>query len=679
MSFGTTLGGMGYSSLGMANAREAEQQATSRLMLQQDAAMRMRMMQEQDAAAKAARSRMDEYAKRTRGELAPLPDATATGQAAPAPYPPATTTGSPQASVSTSAPTAPPAAKTDYAGPAAFYDNYAKEQEAKLAALKSDPDYQAKQDRHTLKKVGAGVADVVEAPLNLGSNAVTLASNAVDRGVNAVAGRTVHAPQPYTSTTAHSDAVPPNEEASLTKGISQSKAASAKLKALQGADTGKRVAGAPVTDNFITSAVPDILAHMPQASPIVTPELVKAVIGVENASRNPNAVSPKGAFGVMQTIPSTFNAMSKTYFNGALDKASGADQFAAGVAYLNHLASVELPRLGIPVTAENVLSAYQQGPSGLAKNGISAGVNDGITNNQQYVQKVMAGMGGAAPSAGGQRAPAGASQYPPSAAFQATSTGPTMSGPNIDRSMANWKETAKLLQMRVQNAYDPREKDAAILQLHAHNLSGQDMQVQNLQRMAANNPNAMNQLVGLFGGQNGAQYAVARDDKGNVQLVNADGSPVQGQLGLPMPASTLAANIGNSMRQDIQAQNAQVAAIYNQTFAKEKATADAKGPYEERLQSMKNQGNLAATQLHGENSMNVALIRAIEQSRSQGAPVPTQDGGLALWNHDNTVSIYAPPTKNPKNGLPMYAEPQIIQQGHPLLAGMGQITAKVND
>lgn len=678
MSFGTTLGGMGYSSVGMDHAAREENNRTNQLMLQQNEAMRMRMMQEQDAAAKAARARMDEYAKRTPGTPAPLPDATAgetpTRPAQPTSAP-AATSGAPQ-TPATAAPTAPPAQKTDYAGPAAFYDDYAKEQEAKLAALKGDPDYQAKQDQATLKKLAARSIDSTALPLSVGRNAAVAVGKGVNKAVGAVTGKAGPLEKSeYSSLTPTSDSLPPSDEAQLTKGISEAKSASAKLKSLQGADSAKRVASSPITDNFVTTAVPDILAHMPQRSPIVTPELVTAVMGVENRSRDPKAVSPKGAFGVMQTIPATFDSMSKTYFGGVLDKTSGADQFAAGVAYLNHLASVELPRLGIPVTPENVLSAYQQGPGGLAKNGISAGVNDGITNNQQYVQKVMAGMGGAQTAA----APAGASQYPPSAAFQATSTGPAMSAPNTNQSMANYAETTKLLQMRVQNAYDPREKDAAILQLHAHNLSGQDMQIQNLQRMAANNPNAMNQLVGLFGGQNGAQYAVARDNKGNVQLVNADGSPVQGQLGLPMPAATLAANLGNAMRQDIQAQNAQVAALYSQSFAKHRGEADAKAPGEERLQAMKNEGNLAATQIHGENSMNVALIRAIEQSMSQGAPVPLPDGGMALWNHDGTASIYSPPTKNPTTGLPMYSPPQLIQQGHPMLAGMGQITAKVND
>ncbi len=618
----------------------------------------MRMMQEQDAAARAARARMDEYAKRTPGAPAPLPDATA-GETLATPPPPAPATpavtgdrnyGNEGRSV--------PAPKTDYAGPAAFYDDYAKQQESNLAALRASPDYQARTDQATLKKGAAGYVDALALPVTVGRNVAVAAGKGINRAIGAVTGKAGPAEKSeYSSLTPMSDYVAPSDEAALTKGISEAKGAAAKLRELQAAD-----------------------AAAETSKPAGRMSLADALYRQESSSGAADTSKPNyaGAIGPMQIKPDTWAQYQR---QGVIHKdwniADPKQNLAGGRA----LADYYEQKYGDPARAA---AAYYGGEGAVEADGtIHREWRDKKNPNAptvgQYVDQVMARMNGGAPATQTAYAPAGASQYPPPPAFQATSIGPTMSAPNTNQSMANYAETTKLLQMRVQNAYDPREKDAAILQLHAHNLSGQDMQIQNLQRVAANNPAALNQLVGLFGGQNGAQYAVARDNKGNVQLVNADGSPVQGQLGLPMPAATLAANLGGSMRQDIQAQNAQVAAIYSQTFTKEKATADAKNPGEQELQRLKNQGNIATTQIHGENQLNVALLRAIEQSQQQGAPVPIEGGGLALWNHDNTVSLYSPPTKNPTTGLPMYTPPQIIQQGHPLLAGMGQITAKVND
>jgi len=86
----------------------------------------------------------------------------------------------------------------------------------------------------------------------------------------------------------------------------------------------------------------------------VDPELVDLVIRMESGY-NPNAVSPKGARGVMQLMPAT----ARQY--GVRDVFDPHDNIGGGVRYLRDL----LGRYGNDVT--RALAAYNAGPEAVAR------------------------------------------------------------------------------------------------------------------------------------------------------------------------------------------------------------------------------------------------------------------------------------------------------------------------
>jgi soluble lytic murein transglycosylase-like protein len=90
----------------------------------------------------------------------------------------------------------------------------------------------------------------------------------------------------------------------------------------------------------------------------VRTDLVKAVMQVESAF-NPRALSPKGAMGLMQLMPST----ARQY--GVQDPFDPAQNVRGGVAYLRHL----LDRYGN--NEQLALAAYNAGPGAVDKYGQS--------------------------------------------------------------------------------------------------------------------------------------------------------------------------------------------------------------------------------------------------------------------------------------------------------------------
>jgi len=104
----------------------------------------------------------------------------------------------------------------------------------------------------------------------------------------------------------------------------------------------------------------------------VDPDLVRAVIQAES-NFNPQAVSPKGAMGLMQLMPATAREMAVT------DPFNPEENIQGGVRYLSEL--LQLLNHKLPLA----LAAYNAGPTKvLARNEIPP-----IEETKDYVQRVL--------------------------------------------------------------------------------------------------------------------------------------------------------------------------------------------------------------------------------------------------------------------------------------------------
>lgn len=117
----------------------------------------------------------------------------------------------------------------------------------------------------------------------------------------------------------------------------------------------------------------DALIAQAAATHGVPPDLVTRVVAAESGG-NPNAVSPKGASGLMQLMPATARSLGVT---NALDPTQNV---YAGTSYLGQL----LRKYGDPSTA---LTAYNWGPGNVDKFGPDAAP----TETKAYVAKITGG------------------------------------------------------------------------------------------------------------------------------------------------------------------------------------------------------------------------------------------------------------------------------------------------
>jgi hypothetical protein len=115
--------------------------------------------------------------------------------------------------------------------------------------------------------------------------------------------------------------------------------------------------------------------------------LVRAVIQVESAF-NPRALSPKGAMGLMQLMPST----AATF--GVIDPFNPAENIRAGVRYLRQL----LDRYND--NEQLALAAYNAGPGAVDKYGSKV---PPYKETQNYVKKISGIQGAATAAAPGRR------------------------------------------------------------------------------------------------------------------------------------------------------------------------------------------------------------------------------------------------------------------------------------
>jgi soluble lytic murein transglycosylase-like protein len=110
----------------------------------------------------------------------------------------------------------------------------------------------------------------------------------------------------------------------------------------------ERTAGAPVMSDPLAGFVAEA------AQRFAIPERwIRAVIAIESAAAA-QAVSPKGAMGLMQIMPETWSALRQRYGLGA-DPFDPHDNIIAGTAYLRELCD----RYGVP----GCLAAYNSGPA----------------------------------------------------------------------------------------------------------------------------------------------------------------------------------------------------------------------------------------------------------------------------------------------------------------------------
>jgi soluble lytic murein transglycosylase-like protein len=144
-------------------------------------------------------------------------------------------------------------------------------------------------------------------------------------------------------------------------------AASGDIFAIHNPDGSISFTDAPVTAEYkvvIRESQPDpkplqgwkAVAHREAVRKRLDPLLVKAMIYVESRE-NPNAISPKGAMGLMQLMPGTARAL------GVEDPFRPGDNIRGGVQYLADMVERFRGRLDL------ALAAYNAGPGAVEKYG----------------------------------------------------------------------------------------------------------------------------------------------------------------------------------------------------------------------------------------------------------------------------------------------------------------------
>lgn len=118
----------------------------------------------------------------------------------------------------------------------------------------------------------------------------------------------------------------------------------------------------------------DGMVHMASAEYGVQPELLHAVIAVES-NYDQNALSPKGAMGLMQLMPDT----ARRY--GVTNRNDPADNLMGGARYLAYLLNIFNQNVKLAV------AAYNAGENAVIKYGYQI---PPYKETQNYVQKVSA-------------------------------------------------------------------------------------------------------------------------------------------------------------------------------------------------------------------------------------------------------------------------------------------------
>ena len=183
----------------------------------------------------------------------------------------------------------------------------------------------------------------------------------------------------------------------------------------------------------------------PAAPTAATDALVKAMTQVESSGR-PGAVSPSGAVGLMQVRPST--AMNPGYgvpnifdflrYEGTRNEAIATEFLKdpqTGAAYGRAYMDAMLREFG--GNLDHALAAYNMGP-GAAKKWVAEGADPAKLNREtrEYIPKVRAELGQAAPTTAAQPAAQPAAETPPADAGPvATALRPGVTPEKVDFQM----------------------------------------------------------------------------------------------------------------------------------------------------------------------------------------------------------------------------------------------------
>jgi soluble lytic murein transglycosylase-like protein len=308
-------------------------------------------------------------------------------------------------------PTAPTTIAPSVAPPvnqsAAESARLARVAQATAPATMTPQQIQIERDRLALMRPGAAALDVAQSPaagaLNLAGGVAERGQAALARAANALAGRPVMDPNvqyPTFSATPFYDRIRQAE-----------------------ADLDARVQAGQMTEAQRLEELRRLnQPGVSSAAPTASQSLVNAVIQVES-SGDPNAVSPKGARGLMQLMPKT--AKDPGYGITPARDNSSAENLRVGTEYLNAMLQKYNGNLNY------ALAAYNWGPGNTDK-WIAQGADPAKlpAETRNYIPKVMAAMGQAPAVAAAPAQPAQPTQLAQAPTTTATDvTATTEPGP----------------------------------------------------------------------------------------------------------------------------------------------------------------------------------------------------------------------------------------------------------
>jgi hypothetical protein len=137
--------------------------------------------------------------------------------------------------------------------------------------------------------------------------------------------------------------------------------------------------------------------------------LERALMTQENASGDPNAISPKGAVGLMQVMPRTAVEISKELGDGLLDAGMSNERITSIMSnantnrrYGNYYLKKQIRDFGKQGGLEAALIAYNGGPE-RAKKWIASGFDDSVIPKESanYYKAIMARLPGMRGASGG--------------------------------------------------------------------------------------------------------------------------------------------------------------------------------------------------------------------------------------------------------------------------------------